>query len=117
MGEGMSKMAQGMTQDGLQQEGQEGMESLEKELSESEMLSEDMQNLDAALEQAKSQLADLGECLGGQCDNPGSNPGKGATGGWKPGESAGKQGPGSGGPGQSSGGASPDAVATDIQYQ
>lgn len=117
MGEGMSKMAQGMTQDGLQQEGQEGMESLEKELSESEMLSEDMQNLDAALEQAKSQLAELGECLGGQCDNPGASPGKGSTGGWKPGESAGKQGSGSGNPGQSSGGASPDAVATDIQYK
>ena len=117
MGEGMSKMAQGMTQDGLQQEGQDGMESLEKELSESEMLSEDMQNLDAALEQAKSQLAELGECLGGDCDNLGAGQGKGSTGGWKPGESAGKQGSGSGNPGQSSGGASPEAVATDIQYK
>jgi hypothetical protein len=117
MGEGMSKMAQGMTQDGLQQEGQEGMESLEKELSESEMLSEDMQNLDAALEQAKSQLAELGECLGGQCDKPGQKAGKGSTGGWKPGESAGRQGSGSGGPGQSSGGASPEALAADFQYK
>jgi hypothetical protein len=116
MSESMSKMAKGMSQDGLQQEGQEGMEELSKELSESEMLSEDMQNLDAALEQAKSQLADLGECLGGNC-NGGKEASKGGTGGWKPGESAGKQGSGSGGPGQSSGGASPQAQAADFQFK
>jgi len=116
MGEGMSKMAKGMTQDGLQQEGQQGMNDLDKQLSEAEALKEDMQNLDAALDQAKSQLAELGECLGGECDKPGSNPGKGKTGGWKPGESA-KKGNGSGGAGQSNGGMSPEAQAADFEYK
>jgi len=117
MGEGMSKMAKGMSQEGLQQEGQEGMDELSKELSDAEVLKEDMQNLDAALEQAKSQLAELGDCLGGNCNKPGDKDGKGKSGGWKPGESAGKKGSGSGGPGQSSGGASPEAQAADFEYK
>lgn len=110
MGESMSKMAQGMTQDGLQQEGQEGMSELSQELSDAEMLKEDMSNLDAALDQAKQQLASLGECLGGDCEGSGS-------GGWKPGESTGKQGSGSGGPGQSAGGAGPTPEGADFQYE
>ena len=40
-----------------------------KALSEAEMMQEDMQNLDAALGEAKKQLAELGECLGGDCDS------------------------------------------------
>jgi len=40
MGAGMGKMAQGMSQSGLQQEGQEGMAELSKALSEAEMLQE-----------------------------------------------------------------------------
>jgi hypothetical protein len=117
MSEAMSKMAQGMTQDGLQQEGMEGADEMNEELSDSEMLKEDMQNLDAALEQAKSQLDQLGECLGGDCNGDGSKPGKGTTGGWKPGESAGKRGSGSGQAGQSEGGASPQAEAADFEYK
>lgn len=118
MGESMSKMAQGISQEGLQQDGMEGMEDLSKDLNESEMMQEDMKNLDAAMEEAKSQLAQMGECLGGECDGSGKGQGKGSgTGGWKPGESAGKKGSGSGGPGQSSGGASPEAQAADFEYK
>ena len=117
MSEAMSKMAQGTTQEGLQQEGMEGADQMAEELSEAEMLKEDMQNLDAALEQAKSQLDQLGECLGGDCSGNGDKPGKGTTGGWKPGESAGKRGTGSGQPGQSEGGASPQAEAADFEYK
>jgi len=116
MGESMSKMAQGMTQEGLQQEGQEGMSEMSQELSEAEMLQEDMANLDAALDAAKKQLADLGNCLGGNCDKHGECNGNG-TGGWKPGESTGKQGSGSGGPGQSAGGAAPPPEAADFQLE
>lgn len=115
MGESMSKMAQGMTQEGLQQQGQEGMSELSKQLSESEMLKEDMTNLDAALDQAKAQLAELGNCLGGSCDKPGE--GKSGVGGWKPGESQGKHGSGSGNAGQSNGAASPEAVPGDFVYE
>ncbi len=117
MGESMSKMAQGMTQEGLQQEGQEGMQEMSKELSQSEMLQEDMQNLDAALDEAKAQLAELGNCLGGSCDKPGQGNGEGKVGGWKPGESQGKKGSGSGNPGQSEGAPSPEAVAADFQLE
>jgi hypothetical protein len=131
MGEGLSKMAQGMTQDGLQQEGQEGAEQLSKELSDSEMLKEDMQNLDAALEEAKDQLASLSEGMGqgggakgrgkgkdGNGDGDGEGEGDGdGQGGWKPGESAGKSGSGSGGPGQSQGGMSPEAQASDFEFK
>lgn len=133
MGEGLSKMAKGMTQDGLQQEGQEGSEQLNKELSEAEMLKEDMQNLDAALEEAKDQLAELskgmsegqgmlakgegrGKGKGGSGENEGEGNGDG-EGGWKPGESAGKNGRGSGGPGQSQGGVSPEAQASDFEFK
>ncbi|MBL9002126.1 MAG: hypothetical protein JNK25_13420 [Phycisphaerae bacterium] len=117
MGESMSKMAKGMTQDGLQQEGMEGMDDLEKELSESEMLQEDMANLDAALDAAKQQLAELGKCLGGDSDGTGQCEGSGKTGGWKPGESTGKSGRGSGGPGQSAGGQAPPPEAADFQLE
>ncbi len=120
MGEGLSKMAKGMSQDGLQQEGQQGAEELSKELSDSEMLKEDMQNLDAALEQAKAQLAELGSDMGNQGDKPGSGGEKGGkegSSGWKPGESAGKHGSGSGQAGQSTGGASPEAEASDFEYR
>jgi hypothetical protein len=118
MGEGMSKMAKGMSQSGLQQEGQEGMSELAKALSESEMMQEDMQNLDAALGEAKKQLAQLGECLNpGECDKDGNGQcnGKG-TSGWRAGQ-ANKMGGGSGGPGRSSGGASPAAEAVDFKTE
>lgn len=116
MGEGMSKMAKGMTQDGMQQEGEQGSGELDQKLSEAETLGEDMQNLDAALDQAKKQLAELGDCLGGDCDKPGSGKGNGKSGGWKPGDSS-KVGKGSGGSGQSQGGMSPQGEAADFEFK
>lgn len=114
MSESLSKMAQGMTQEGLQQEGAEGMQELSQELSKSEMMESDMENLDAALEEAKQQLAELGgECMGdGECNGNGDQPGKGGQGGWRQGNSN-KRGNGSGGPGQGNG-ASPEAEAVDF---
>lgn len=112
MSQAMSKAAQGMTQEGLQQEGMEGMEQLMNELSESEMMQNDMQNLDAALEEAKKQLADMaGECMGGDCEGEGQGMGKGKTGKFREGTSR-AQGNGTGGPGQGNG-ASPESQATD----
>ncbi len=117
MSEALSKMAQGMTQEGLQQQGAEGMQELSQELSSAEMLESDMENLDAALEEAKQQLAELGgQCMGdGECNGNGDQPGKGGQGGWRQGSSN-KRGQGSGGPGQGSG-ASPEAEAVDFTVE
>jgi hypothetical protein len=114
MGDAMSKMAKGMSQPGLQQEGAEGAGDLAKELSDAEMLQSDMQNLDAALKEAKKQMAQLGECLGGDGSNGnGEGSEKNGQGPWRAGN-ADRKGSGSGGPGQSSGGASPAAQPTDF---
>ncbi len=118
MSESMSKMAKGMSQEGMQSsEGMEAMEQLAKELSEMEMMQADMENLDAALDEAKKQLSKLGECLGGQsqCEKDGECEGGPKIGSWKPGESR-KEGQGSGGPGRGNG-PSPDAQAADYQTE
>jgi hypothetical protein len=57
MSAALSKAAQGMSQEGLSQEGMEGLEQLAQELSESEMLEADMENLEAALSEAQKQVA------------------------------------------------------------
>jgi hypothetical protein len=112
MAEAMSKMAQGMSQEGLSQEGMQGMEQMAQELSEMEMMQEDMQALDAAMDEAQRQLAKLGECLGGDCEGNGDQPGPGqGIGRWREGESR-RVGQGSGGPGRGDG-PSPDSEATD----
>jgi hypothetical protein len=116
MGAAMSKMSQGMSQSGLQQEGQEGMGEMAKALSEAEMMQEDMQNLDAALGEAKKQLAELGECLGGSCNKDGDGECKGGNGGWKPGSSE-KFGKGNGGGPGHGNHASPKAEATDYKTE
>lgn len=101
MGESMSQMSQGMTQEGLQQDGEQGMQDMQDQLSQAEMMSEDMQQLDAALGEAKKQLAEMaGECMGG--DEPGQGGGKkggngGKTGGsWAEGGQCDKPGDGQG---------------------
>lgn len=111
MSESMSKAAEGMTQEGMQQEGMEGMESMQAQLSEMEMMASDMENLDAALSECKSQLAKLGNCLGGQCQGDGENSGEG-MGEWAEGSSN-KQGNGSGGPGQGNSPFGPDEAPAD----
>jgi chemotaxis protein histidine kinase CheA len=117
MSEAMSKMAQGMQQQGMQQEGAQGMEQLSQELSNAEMLESDMENLDAALNEAKEQLSELaGQCMGdGQCNGEGDQPGKGGQGGWRQGNTN-KSGNGSGGPGKGNG-ASPEAEAVDFTVE
>jgi hypothetical protein len=118
MSEAMSKMAQGMSQQGLQQDAMQAMQDMANQLSESEMMQSDMENLQAAMEEAKDQLAKLG----GQCKNGGGQPGEGqcegngTLGQWREGDSS-KKGKGSGGPGQSQGGMSPEAQASDYQFE
>ncbi|HYE62518.1 MAG TPA: hypothetical protein VD997_11040 [Phycisphaerales bacterium] len=114
MAQAMSQAAQGMSQEGLSQEGLEGMEALAQELSEAEMLSEDMENLSAALGECKNQLKELGESLG-QCEGE-SECENGGQGKWRAGNTN-KQGSGSGGPGNSQGGFSPDAEAADFTLE
>lgn len=113
LSEAMSKASQGMMQEGLQQEGMEGLDQLASELSEMEMLQSDMENLDAALEAAKKQLAELaGECMGGSCEGGDkAGMGSGRTGSWREGSSR-RMGQGSGGPGRGTG-ASPESSPID----
>jgi hypothetical protein len=114
MAEGLSKMAQGMTQQGLQQEGMEGMSELSGALSEAEVMESDMQNLDAALDEAKKQLSQLaGECMGGDCNGDGDGKGKGGMGRFREGDSR-KFGNGTGGPGHGNG-ASPESSPVDYK--
>ncbi|MCW5776460.1 MAG: hypothetical protein KIS87_08490 [Phycisphaeraceae bacterium] len=113
LGEAMSKMAQGMGQSGMSQDGMSGMESLAGQLSELEMLSQEMGGVNAAMQEAMAQLNKLGQSLGecewGQCSGTGM---AGMTGQWRPGSNMG-QGMGSGGPGQGNG-EGPEEEAADF---
>lgn len=113
MAQAMGQMAQGMSQEGLTQEGMEGLEALETELSEMEMLETDLDAMEAALKECKSQLAKLGDCLGGSCDGDGEGQGMGT---WRPGEST-RFGSGSGGPGKGNGGLGPEEEPIDFQQE
>lgn len=117
MSEAMSKMAQGMSQEGMQQDAMQAMQDMANQLSESEMMQSDMENLQAAMEEAKDQLAKLGgQCKGGGAPGEGECEGSGKLGQWREGDSS-KRGKGSGGPGQSEGGISPEAQASDYQFE
>jgi hypothetical protein len=134
MGESMSKMSQGMSQEGMNQQGAEGSDQLQQSLSEMEMMESDMENLEAAMDEAKDQLAKLGKDMQkmgkkggkqgqgqdgegqgegeGQCDGEGQGEGSGKLGDWRAGTSN-KQGQGSGGPGQGEGADGPPSQETD----
>jgi hypothetical protein len=116
MAQAMSKMAQGTSKSGMDQEGMEGMDGLSGQLSELEMSEQDLKSLDAAMSEARGQLAKMaGQCMGG---SPGGNSTKFSASEqqspWKAGESAGKFGTGSGGPGQSGGGTSPQGADAPV---
>jgi hypothetical protein len=116
MSQALSKAAQGMSQQGLQQEGAEGISEMMQELSQSEMMQSDMENLEAAMKEAKSQMAKMG----GQCNNPGGNQGEGECEGngqlgqWRQGESN-KFGQGSGGAGKGNGDG-PEENPADFEF-
>lgn len=99
MGKAMSQMGQGLSKQGMDQQAMEGMAELGDQLSEMEMLSKDMEALEAALGECEGQLAELGECLGeGECDGPPR------LGDWEAGDTN-RRGSGSGGPGRGNYGA------------
>jgi len=119
MSEGLQKMANGMQQNGLQQEGMEGLQQLSNELSQAEMMQGDMQQLDAALKEAQKQLSELaGQCMGDNPGDGGNGNGKGqgqgmgqGNGAWGEGASN-RYGKGSGGPGKGNG-FSPESEPVD----
>lgn len=116
MSEAMSKMAQGMSQEGMDNQGMQGLEQLAAELSDMEMMQSDMENMDAALSEAKAQLAELGKCLGGNCEGDGDQMGNPNMGAFKQGNST-KRGNGSGGPGISNGSPGRPEEAADFAYE
>ena len=93
MGESMSKMAQGMSKEGMDAEAMEGMSQLSGQLGEMEMSQQEMQAMDAAMAECRSQLAALGNCLG-----EGENNGPPGLSEWQEGTSN-SRGNGSGGKG------------------
>lgn len=115
MGQAMNQMAKGMSQNGMSQEGMEGMDGLRGQLSEAEMLSQEMAALDAAMRECMGQL----ETLGGQCEggNMASMAGMGGMkiSPWRAGDTS-RQGDGSGSPGKGWG-ASPEAQETAFNIE
>lgn len=101
MGAQMGKMAQGMGKQGMSSEGMEGMEAMAGILSDIEMMSAEMDSLDAAMSECAGQLGKLGQ---GLCKGDGQGMlGLAMSKPWQAGESQ-KQGSGSGGPGRGMGG-------------
>ena len=97
----------------------QGLESMSGQLSNMEMMQQEMQTLESAMNQTSQQLAKLGECSGGSCSGDGQGFGEnaqlGSNGQFKEGSSQGF-GKGSGGPGKGMG-AGPDAQATDYMLK
>jgi hypothetical protein len=116
MADAMAKMAKGASDQGMNGEGMQGLEQLGETLSELELSQADLQALDMALSEARSQLngqcEGLSQCMG-QGDGSGGTP---KLGEWAPGESDGRMGLGSGGPGQGSGDG-PMAEADDFMLE
>jgi hypothetical protein len=111
MSESMQQMAQGMSKQGMSQSGQQGMEGMSQQLSELEQMSQDMQSVQAAADEAQKQASKMAGASGegeGKRGNASGESNKGGNSSWQAGQSAGKTGSGSGNPGQSSGGLSPN---------
>ncbi len=108
----MSGMCENMGEKGMNSEGMSKAQELSQQLSEMEMLSQEMKACEAALGECKSQMSQLAsQCKSGQCNGMGEcegDPNK--AGQWQSGWSQ-KQGKGSGGPGYGNGTGRPDAKA------
>lgn len=104
MSQAMSQASEGMSQSGMNPEGMQGLESLAGQLSQMEQMQGDMAALEAALDEANSQLADLGQALGrGSGEGEGDPFGEESVGEWAEGDSR-DLGSGKGGPGRGRGG-------------
>ncbi|MHA7814716.1 MAG: hypothetical protein ACX94C_15135 [Phycisphaerales bacterium] len=113
MAQSMGQMAAGMQQNNPDSMSQ-GLESMSGQLSNMEMMQQEMNALDSAMSQCQGQLAKLGECSGegaGQGQGFGENAKWGGTGQYAQGNSQGF-GQGSGGPGQGMG-QGPEAQPND----
>lgn len=107
----------GQSGQSAQQAMQEAMQQMGGQLSQMEMLQQDMQGMSQAMQEAMSQLSQLGQSNGeqswAQCDGQGMGQGMGQNQGpWAAGDSS-KQGMGSGGPGQGNG-AGPEEEGADF---
>lgn len=99
----MNNMAQNMSPEGMNPDGLSDAQELSEQLSELEMLAQEMQACEAALNECKSQMNTLAsQCKSGQCEGMGESGGSGKNGDWKSGWSE-KTGNGSGGPGRGNG--------------
>lgn len=114
MADAMAKMAKGASEQGMSGEGMEGLEQLAESLSSMELAQAELDSLDAALSEARNQLA--GQCKGlGECQGSGQGEGMARTGEWREGASE-RMGLGPGGPGRGSG-EGPQEEAADIMFE
>lgn len=112
MGSQMGKMAQGMSQQGMDSKGSESMEAMAGMLSEMEMTAAELDSLDAAMKECQGALARIGDsmCRG---DGQGGRNGVAMVKPWQAGEGR-EQGMGQGGPGRGYGGEqTPEEAATN----
>lgn len=119
MGEKLGQMAKNMGQEGMSQEGQQAMESLAGQLSDMEMMDKELDAMDAAMGEARRQLAKMGGQCEGSCNGDGDEFAEGSQkqSPWKAGESQGKQGNGLGGPGQAWGGRNRDDTDAPVSIE
>lgn len=117
MSQSMQQMAAGQKPEGMNAQGQQGMQQLADQLSQMEMMQAEAQSLDAALAEAKYQLDKLGQA--GQCSNPGMGEcqtglaaGDPRNGQWQAGDSNNRSN-GSGGAGQGNGGGPGEQAAEE----
>lgn len=109
MSESMSKMSEGMDKQGMNQEGQEGMQQMGSELGQAEMMAQEMESLDAALGECNSQISSLCE---GDGEGRGNFEGDPKLSEWNDGDSRESRGNGSGGAGRGNyGGPRPENAA------
>lgn len=109
MGQKMSECSGGM-ESGDSQSENASMSELGSQLSEAEMMQQQAQALSAAMSECESQMAALGECMGGNCNGNGDGDKNGnlawgqQEGDWKEGDSSKMGGNGKGGgPGKGQG--------------
>ncbi|MCC6660471.1 MAG: hypothetical protein IT437_06250 [Phycisphaerales bacterium] len=102
MAQSMGEMAKGMSAAGMSKEGQEGAQSLSGQLSEMEMMSAEMDQMDAAMGECQGMLARLGQ---GMCNGNGDGEVMASeiSNMWREGDSS-RKGRGQGGPGKGMGG-------------
>jgi len=128
MAAALEQMADGMSKQGMDQQGSQGTQAAMEQMQQMEALSQDMKAMDAAMAEIKFQMQQMGEGAG-ECEGGGGGSGEGSGGksGDQPGSGEGmgqfeegderNEGSGQGGGGVSSGGGGIGEAPADEKWQ